>query len=267
MMRADITPVQPFFLVNTHKYYKMRAPGSPIVHYYSYTADMGRHIDTVAVPDGCVDIMFSTCGGVTVGRVYGTVTKCSSLEIENGAEYFGVRFLPGQMPERLDVSIPELIDGSIPIDEFKGGRDLLERVAATADFAGRIKHLRDFIGDGWRTDSFLGMMISEVISRSGNMRVSELESETMYTARYINQVFNGRLGLSPKEFMKFIRFQSLIGRMNTGGGTLTDLALDSGYYDQSHFIKEFKEFASVTPREYAKVLDLPNYQKKIVYIA
>jgi AraC-like DNA-binding protein len=245
----------------------MQDPKSPIVHFYTFNADAEGRDSAIAVPDGCVDILFAIRDGAADGRVYGSVTHSLRLDFLSGADYFGVRFLPGYLPKRLDVSIPELIDSSVSLTEFEGGGELLERVACAHGFAERIDLMQRFIGGQWNADDLLHMMIADVVAHGGTMRVSELERDTQYSARYINRVFSDRLGLSPKAFSKFIRFQSLIGHLNEHRECrMTDLAVDSGYYDQSHFIKEFKEFASVTPREYARAIDLPSYYDKIVWI-
>jgi methylphosphotriester-DNA--protein-cysteine methyltransferase len=100
---------------------------------------------------------------------------------------------------------------------------------------------------------------------NGDVHIAELENETGYTSRYINRLFKNQLGISTKDFAKFVRFQAVINKMNSGSKeNLAGLAAEFGDFDQSHFHKEFKEFTSVTPHTYKVFVDLPNYQKKIV---
>jgi AraC-like DNA-binding protein len=262
-----LKPVQPFFLVNTRKYYKIKAPSMPIVHFYSFTADAENARHSRAVPDGCVDLMFTTRGGAAEGWLCGMVTRNDGLVLPRGSECFGVRFRPGYLPERFDAAIPELLNNRVPVGALPGGAELLSRVAETDGFYARTKLLRGFFGDGWRRHELLQLLIARIDERGGAVRVAELEAETLYSARYINKVFTSQLGVPPKTFAKYVRFQNLIGRLNSGKPTrLCDAALDFGYYDQPHLIKEFKEFASITPREYKDAVDLPHYYQKIVYI-
>jgi len=263
----SVTPVQPFFLLKTSHYYKIKMPDTPIVHFYSFTADIESAAQCIAVPDGSVDMLFTIRRDFAEGAVCGMVTSYSELSLETDAEYFGVRFRPGYLPERLGISIPELVNDKISISGLKNGGSLLESVAGAADFKERVRIVTEFIGDSWRQNSLLLQLISMIIERDGGISVAQLERETLYSARYIGKIMNNGLGLSPKAFCRHMRFQSLINRMNTTGGRLTDLAADTGYYDEPHLIHEFHEFTSIAPGDYSSAVDLPNYNKKIVYIA
>ncbi|MDR0571807.1 MAG: helix-turn-helix domain-containing protein [Rickettsiales bacterium] len=71
--------------------------------------------------------------------------------------------------------------------------------------------------------------------------MEDLEKRTLYSSRYIYRVFNDNMGLSPKAFTKYVRFQQLINEMNKPNHPcLADLAIMSGYYEQPNFFKEFK---------------------------
>jgi AraC-like DNA-binding protein len=264
----SVYPVQPFFLLNTTRYYKMRVPDAPIVHFYAYRADAEHVHDITAIPDGCVDILLSVRGGRAEGYVYGTVTKNASVAVEDGHFYFGVRFRPGYMPEGLDLAIPELVDTRAPLDLLPGGRALLERAARCQNLVGCVDAARRFLGTGgWRTNGLLQQLIALVERRCGDIHIAELAEETGYSARYIGRVFSDNLGVPPKAFANFIRFQSTIGVINqSGAGNLAELAASRGYYDQSHFIREFHAFAAVAPGEYSRAVDMPNYKNKIEYI-
>lgn len=262
-----LSPIQPFFTSYTSKYYKMYKPDSPIVHYYWFHADTEKPL-TIAVPDGCIDILFALDDHDVKGRVYGSVTKSTPVDIFSGYNYLGVRFEPGQIPRKIDISIPELIDTHVPFDIFNGGRELSDRIGEASDIFEQMNLIHKYINNQWRQDEQLCSMISLIASHQGNARISELANEMQYSTRYINRVFTSRLGLSPKTFSKFMRFQSLISLINEfGDDSFTDIAYHSGYYDQSHSIKEFKEFASVTPHEYAHKVDLPNYWNRIIPVS
>jgi AraC-like DNA-binding protein len=57
--------------------------------------------------------------------------------------------------------------------------------------------------------------------------------------------------LSPKRYVRLMRFQTLLATLRSQpSSTLTDLALESGYSDQAHMSREFREFAGITPTQY-----------------
>lgn len=258
-------PVQPFFLTTTWRYYKMLPMSGPVVHYYSFAPDSPA--DVIAIPDGCVDLLFSASKSGAQGHVYGMVRNCSTVALESGMQYFGVRFLPGFLPKRLKISIPELVGQRVPLGCFDGGSLLTESIADSRSFLERVQKVDSYIGGMWATDALLQSLICAISSKNGDMHISELESEVHYSSRYISRVFSRSLGISPKEFASHMRLQGLIGKLNSGGGKhLAALAAEQGFFDQSHCIRDFKRYTSMTPSEYAKAVDLPNYQKKMIVV-
>jgi AraC-like DNA-binding protein len=266
-MESDIYPIQPFLMTNTTKYYKMKMPHSPIVHFYAFNTDALLQRSITAVPDGCVDLLFEVSQTQVNGQIYGTVTKNYALQVRGGCTYFGVRFMPGYLPKKFSVSLPELVDNHISLQEIQGGSLLVESIAEAADFQSKIAVVKKFIDDSFYQSDLLHMLISNIGRYNGNVRVSALEKETHYTARYLNKVFQQQLGIPPKAFANIIRFQTMLQKMNANRSFVTaDLAAEFGYFDQSHLIKEFKEFAALTPGEYVTAVDLPKYGKQIILV-
>jgi AraC-like DNA-binding protein len=61
------------------------------------------------------------------------------------------------------------------------------------------------------------------------------------------------VGLSPKQLGKVIRLQAALKMLlNQKNGNLTQVAYESDYYDQAHFIKDFKDFTGINPKEFLK---------------
>jgi transcriptional regulator GlxA family with amidase domain len=71
--------------------------------------------------------------------------------------------------------------------------------------------------------------------------------------RQLERNFLVATGLTPKLLTRIVRFQNTLNRIeNSSDPSLTGIAYASGFYDQSHFIKDFKEFSGFNPREYIK---------------
>ncbi|MDR2088334.1 MAG: helix-turn-helix domain-containing protein [Clostridiales Family XIII bacterium] len=266
-MKNNLYPVQPFFLVNTTKYYKIKLFDTPIVHFYSFAADDENTSRRIVVPDACVDVVFSETDEGLEGTVCGLVTKGDALPTLRGVKYFGVRFSPGFLPKRFGVTIPELVNNRVDLSQLHGGAELLEKMRNIQSFADRSRFMLKFIAGDWRTNELLQLMINAVCASGGETRVRDLEEITLYSSRYINRVFRDNMGISPKAFCEHVRFQQLISEMNSGGGKkIIDIAAEYGYYDQSHFTHEFKTFTTITPGSYGSAVDLPNYHSKFVYL-
>lgn len=89
----------------------------------------------------------------------------------------------------------------------------------------------------------------EIILKSkGNARiVSDLD--TGISPRHLRRLFEFYIGDTAKTFSQVVRFQSFLNAKISNQNNDNPSFYDMGYYDQSHFIKEFKTFCGVTPRE------------------
>ena len=89
----------------------------------------------------------------------------------------------------------------------------------------------------------------------GTIGIQNLAEETGYSACYLRRVFEQIHGISPKLFERFIRFQNMLYLMEQQewqSQKMDALCFESGYYDQSHMMKDFKRFAGRTPEQYRK---------------
>jgi len=84
--------------------------------------------------------------------------------------------------------------------------------------------------------------------------VGEVVHESGLSHRRFVELFKESVGLTPKLHCRIRRFQRALGVVERHGNSLADLAAESGYSDQSHFSREFVEFAGVTPGQYLKIL-------------
>jgi AraC-like DNA-binding protein len=83
------------------------------------------------------------------------------------------------------------------------------------------------------------------------LKCGEMAERVGISQRRFIQIFRDEVGLTPKLFCRVHRFLAVIKAIGTRDTVdWLDLALDCGYFDQSHFIHDFQEFSSLTPREY-----------------
>jgi AraC-like DNA-binding protein len=87
--------------------------------------------------------------------------------------------------------------------------------------------------------------------RRGLIRVDALAQHIGVTERQLQRLFLRDIGLSPKQFLRTIRFQEVLRALQAGTPTRwADLALRLGFYDQAHFIRDFKAFTGETPSQW-----------------
>lgn len=95
-------------------------------------------------------------------------------------------------------------------------------------------------------DTALGL----IMERNGNIGVNELTETIDCSERKLERLFKRFVGLSPKFYARIIRLSYIFELMQEGDKSWSDLVYDSGFYDQSHFIKNFKEFTGEDPSSY-----------------
>lgn len=81
----------------------------------------------------------------------------------------------------------------------------------------------------------------------------KVQHELCITERTFERLFENKIGISPNLYRRIAQFNSAFQQINTRRfSTLTDVAFENGYADQSHFNRAFKEFTHITPKEYLK---------------
>ena len=121
----------------------------------------------------------------------------------------------------------------------------LERISLIEDFL--IKQLTD----KKNVDHILKSTLETILTANGQLSVGELSKQTNVNPRQLERKFASGVGLSPKQLLKIIRLQASLKLMlNNNYESLTVIAHENDYYDQAHFIKDFKEFTGVTPKEF-----------------
>jgi AraC-like DNA-binding protein len=233
------------------------------------------------LPDGCIDVMLVRHAG-TVGssgarageageageaQVVGTMTRAIVVETQPGDSIVAVRFRPGWARAFLDTPASALTDVQAPLtDVWRDG------VRSLDDIAARIE------GDGASTEGRLRALEQELLRRlplaapppadvdaavaaivraGGNLRVGALAADIGLSRQHLARLFDEYLGITPKAFARVARMRALLARVQrerdgrpparTRRPGWSTLALDAGYYDQSHLTAEFRALTGLTP--------------------
>lgn len=83
-------------------------------------------------------------------------------------------------------------------------------------------------------------------------RVTELQQCLNLSYRSIHRLYSNSLGISPKEFLKISKFRKGVRDLNLNHSNHAQIAFNIGYADQSHFIRDFKNYTNLTPKQFAK---------------
>jgi AraC-like DNA-binding protein len=100
--------------------------------------------------------------------------------------------------------------------------------------------------------------ISLILAHNGQIMVKDILEQLYMTERTFERNFKSHIGLTPKQFSKIIQFQSSVSKLTQSSyNSLLDIGLDSGFSDQSHFIRTFKSYTGQTPSYYLNQLSIP----------
>lgn len=264
---TSIYSKQPWFVLGAAREFSLQpANDDGVSHFYSFEFGALAH-STLAIPDGCVDIMFDCDDSMPRAFVYGTPFQATQTLFTPGHRYFGVRFLPGLIPAFIKGGARELVGQSLDfLDMVPGATGILEQIVRQPTFAKRVASFKTlFRPDSLRRPTQLtSAAISMICQRRGNVHISDLAAQTGYSCRTLQRQFLAEVGMSPKTFCRIIRFQSCIYEINHSASlTFSDLACDLGFSDQAHFLREFKTLTSITPYDYLRRVRKTAYLQRI----
>lgn len=269
--QSDLNPKQPEFVLATSSYTKKFLMDCNIAHFYQFTAESDR---MGVIPDACIDILFLKKDGKVTTRIAGTRFEKGEAFTERNGEYFGVRFMPGFNPVGNIIKLSELVDHEEIFEDMITLTDekerLLENMFEANTFEDKIKVFMDFYKGVCEKEiedknSLKFFLRNELLKSSGDIKLCDLSILTCYSERYLNKKIHEDFGMNPKSLIRFIRFQKSVNNLiqTLGNVHYINTALESGYYDQSHFNKEFKLLAGLTPSLYVENLLSHSYDKKL----
>jgi AraC-like DNA-binding protein len=224
------------------------------IHEVRPSADLAAYIDAYwwsndasaarIIPDGCADVIFD-------GRepfVVGTMTR--PIDTRSSEGMFGIRFRPGRAALALRAPLTEITDGRASL------RDLAKRFPhVTIDNADDA--MRKIFADA-HPDRRVDAAVEAIMRSGGRRSIDAIAADIGISRQHLARAFAYHVGVSPKTFARVMRFRRAlalcVGRLHPAdrlkplrtpdwGG----LAAELGYFDQSHLIAEFREFAGTTP--------------------
>ncbi|MBS7006789.1 helix-turn-helix domain-containing protein [Anaerostipes sp.] len=270
-----IVPKQPSLVMTTSHYYKAVMTAYGISHFYAFRVEEDVHDILSIVPDGCVDFLFYCSQDHPYASIIGTRLKASPMIGKPGDYFFGVRFMPGKVLLPDTVKPDELVEGEAALMEFMKEEEVFDKIIMSRDFLAQIRNFLEFYVNYHQDalehldDRNLGnYLVDEITQRAGNIKIEELGELTGYSVRYVNKVFKENMGISPKTYCKIARFQTILNSLKweEDEKDLLAIAMNAGYYDQSHMMKDFRKYTNMTPVRYVKSLEEAEYKNRLIIL-
>jgi len=211
--------------------------------------DAGTHLISRHSEHGCRAVLL------------GPATERAAVEREAGAEYFAIRFRPGQAPRLADVRSSELINGFVELTHLGGQpiQDVAEQRRLLPDLASRQRALAELMRDvapPLVEDARCRRASQLLEAHGGQLRVEALAEALGLNVRGLERRFLGHYGMTPKRMSRLIRLRHVLGALYSGRFTnLGELAAACGYSDQAHLIHDFKALTDRLPGDKGSLLN------------
>lgn len=189
--------------------------------------------------------------------VVGDVARWMILEPGATVDLVGIRFRPGAARGVLGVPPRALLGGCYDLDTLGMPplRGLLERVGNAAHDAGRRATLWAALDQAVQcsqapTPAVL-YAFARIAAERGRLAIGDLARETGWSLRHLERRVRDESGMSLKALARLRRFQAIVARLQADHPPVwTHLAIQAGFHDQPHLVREFQVFAGTTPAAY-----------------
>ena len=182
----------------------------------------------------------------------------------------GVHFKPGGASAFMRLPASELRDQVVELDLLWGrtARDWRDRLLAAPNPAAKFRVLEQFLLERLRTSAPITdrrKRVAWALERFGQQdgagSVRAVADEMGVSHKHFIEEFRREVGLTPKLFCRIRRFQDVLARITSGKLVeWADVAYDCGYYDQAHFINDFRVFSGMNASAYlSQRLEYPNF--------
>jgi len=201
----------------------------------------------IAIPDGCVDIQFTYRNGICKAYLTGSFSEGRESITGTYDRCFGIKFNAGFVSESLINSFRNIVDNRLPLNDHLWVAKLERALTEKSSFSLKISRFLDAYCDtGLRKNhDITDYIVYQIWKRSGHVKVADLIDKIGYAHCYVDRVFKMQTGMSVKKYAKIVRIQNAIHILYTKNSD--EIYMDLGYYDQSHFIRDFKTYTTYTP--------------------
>jgi AraC-like DNA-binding protein len=235
-----------------------------------------RHGRERILPTGCVQVILNLARDFLMdcregqpparsspSLVVGARSIYEIVDTSDMADLIGIVFEPGGFPVFAADAADRFSNCSVALDDLWGRQvnDWRDRLREIASPAARLRCFESFLMGTFAArlvtrnrgrDSVLTFALGRFARVPSITTVREVAHSVGWSERHFSQVFREEVGLSPKVWCRIQRFQRAVRQLHAEADvTWAELALDWGFYDQSHFANEFRAFSGIDATTYS----------------
>lgn len=243
------------------KYYTIQPPGRLqefVSHFWvSEFEASGTDVFTwLSTADSCTKIVFFYCNENLISSAIQGHTQTHGRYPNQGSfSIFGITLFSHAIPQLFGMPAPEISNQMLNPEALLGrkGAELNERMSEAADTPRRVKIITAFLEEQltlyYSPETVITQAIRLIRTQRTGIDLDALAAQCFLSSKQFERRFREWSGFMPKLYARIIRFEAALSGYD-GRRPLTGIAHECGYYDQSHFIRDFKEFAGLPPGRY-----------------
>ncbi|RKN77021.1 helix-turn-helix domain-containing protein [Ulvibacterium marinum] len=240
-----------------------------IVNFFSYSEfDTDKLIDnwlgifpnaTANIAISLGDDLLHTNNSKNKSFISAACTKTLALKRTKNFKIISIQLNPFGLHHLLGIPMREIKNANLPSDVlFKASQIemLHDKLHENDDITQRFQILEDFVFQQLRPKSINPRLpfAIRIMTDEGLNNMDKLSSVLCLSSRGLRKMFSQHIGMSPKYYSKMVRFNNAASQMlKSPEDKLTAIATDFGYFDQPHFIKDFKHFSGVSPSHFLNI--------------
>lgn len=198
----------------------------------------------------------------------GMRTEPITIPSGNGAAMMVITFKKGMAAPFFPFPMQEIADSVVDADLVWGNDFAMVRgqLLETKDISLRFQIVEDFLLRRFRSkldvNPCVSFAVGEMCSRPDEWNISRMNQKIGYSQKHFTDLFRRHVGVTPKAYLKIMRFQKALKAIDAAVEIdWSVIAQNCGFYDQAHFINDFKHFSGFTPEQYSKIST--NYQNYV----
>jgi AraC-like DNA-binding protein len=175
------------------------------------------------------------------------------LYLSGKVHIFNILFQPTGLSRLFGIDMRSLVNQDPAASDVlgKAAAKLGDAVRSAADFPSRVLAAEQWLGallNSRGNDEPIGHASRLLIATRGQMRIDDIVGRSGLSARHFQRRFAEQVGLTPKSYARLIRFdRALVMHREMPKRPWTDILHELGYFDQAHFIREFRTLLGIVP--------------------
>lgn len=202
-------------------------------------------INTV-LPDGCIDLIVDINKQEIIFTGFSKNTE--ELSLEGNVNFIGIRFKPGTIYALFKIPANQVMDHTINFNDLEN-QYYLSNIFKITNIKIQVDILKQYLL--FKIEKVQNMqfihLVDMLYDKPTSQYVGDIGAKLGYESRQLQRVFLKHYGVSPKVLLNILRLHKCLTLLFDDTKSLQEIALNSGFYDQAHFIKEIKRYTGILP--------------------